>query len=1434
MVQSTHRAKERFYLAFSRLLSITGRLVTALAGTVAMAIFPGSAQAVLVGLEAGMLDPTVSEVAAGGAHTCVLTAAGGVRCWGANNAGQLGDNSTTPQPTPVDVPGLSSGVVAIAAGFSHTCALTTAGEMKCWGSNLYGQLGDGSTTDRHAPVDVSGLMSGVVAISAGESHTCALTTSRAVNCWGSNFYGQLGDGSTSNNPLPVAVTGLASGVKSISAGHSHTCAVTTSGGAMCWGNNDAGQLGDGTFIESHVPVGVAGLASGIAKIAAGSKHTCAVNVGGAVPCWGDNANGQLGDGTTTSHNVPAYVPALAASVLSAGDSHNCAISGSFTKCWGLNNFGQIGDGTTIDRTSPVNITDLVPGTATVVGGVHHACAITGEGGLKCWGRNDDRQLGDGTVVHRPAPVNVAGAAAGVSAVSTGDAHTCALTTGGGAKCWGNNDHGEVGDGSSTDRSLPADVSALSVGVASLSTGLHHSCAVTKDDGVKCWGENSVGQLGDNTLIDRLSPIDVFSLSSGAAAVAAGDFHTCALTTGGGVKCWGDGSVGQIGDNTTLTYTTPQDVTGLTSGAAAVAAGSGHTCALTTGGAVKCWGANDNGQIGDASTTTRLVPVDVSGLSSGVTAISAGSVHTCALTAAGGVMCWGANGSGQLGDGSFLTKLSPVGVSGLTSGVAAVSAGANHTCALTTSGGVKCWGSGTYGQLGNFSNSTTSTPVNASGLTTGVAAVAAGGQHTCAVTTGAGLRCWGRNLSAQLGDNTTIDRNAPAVIRLAQWILLTTPAQLRSGVPVILATESSSGGAVTIDTWTQSRCFVAGNSVTAIAPGFCGIRASQPGNGNYSAARRVARILIVAAESALPDFNADGKPDIIWSNIASGATYIWRMNGPALISDSFLATIDPSWKIQGVADFNGDGHPDVVWRNTAQRQLLRLVPGERGIPVGRFPLRPAARVGDPGRGGLQRRRQARLPHAQHRERQRLRLVLQRQRGHRRPVPLLHRPELEGRGGGRSQRRRPARPALPEHGIRARLRVEHAVRGGNVVALDVSSPPIFGIDPVWEVVQVADWNADGKPDLLFRNASSRASSSSGTSTASRWAGERLHHPDRSKLGDRAEKVAPLTVGPSHKGEGSTSPSPRPFPNGAGDSRPLSRGGSGSGSRVPAGGYNSAMKVFIFLLLAAAVAFAWWRRDTGPAATVVTSPAAPSAAIAPPAPGKIAEPPASSTPPSVSSANSALPARSASPASSASPADSGPPAEPGPPAQAPPLRIAVLARIAFAGEPPAITVLLDGHSLTLREGARFGDGFRVDRIGTDRLAVTHVPTQQSFEKRFDELKVPPSDAPAPATAVVSPQAGPFPAASPAARAPVNSAPNLPPAAMTAPATPFRPSMVPAGASDRDNPLVGAVLPGASGRAPPGVSGPRPVPLQPGQPTPAGPQLQPVPPGTQGPVPR
>jgi alpha-tubulin suppressor-like RCC1 family protein len=344
------------------------------------------------------------QLATGGHHTCVVTPSGSVQCWGSNGYGQLGNGSTTDSLVPVTVVGLPGPVTSITAGYYHTCALVNGGAY-CWGNNGYGQLGNNSTASSSLPSQVSGLASGVSTLSAGYYHTCA-TVNSAAKCWGLNGNYQLGDNTLTNSSVPVQVSGLTSGVSQVAGTWYHSCAIVSGGGLKCWGAGASGQLGNGATSQSGVPVQVTGLTAGVTSFALGANFTCAVVNGGA-SCWGLNSSGQLGNGGTTNSNVPVPVSGLGAGVtnISAGNIHVCAAANGAAKCWGYNNWGQVGNNTTSNTPLPSTVVGLGAGVTRVLAGYYFTCAQMSGGGLKCWGDNTTGALGDGTVNSSSVPVD---------------------------------------------------------------------------------------------------------------------------------------------------------------------------------------------------------------------------------------------------------------------------------------------------------------------------------------------------------------------------------------------------------------------------------------------------------------------------------------------------------------------------------------------------------------------------------------------------------------------------------------------------------------------------------------------------------------------------------------------------------------------------------------------------------------------------------------------------------------------------------------------------------------------------------------------------------------------------------------------------------------------------------------------------------------------
>lgn len=709
------------------------------------------------------LTSGVATIAAFGNETCALTVSGGVKCWGDNSAGQLG-NGTLVSSTAVDVTGLSSGVSAITVGDQFACALTIAGGMKCWGGNDSGQLGDGSQTSHTTPTDVLGLAGGVKAISAGGIHTCALTNVGGVKCWGKNQWGQVGNGTNNTQTTPTDVVGLGSGIAAIGTGVHHACAITQSGGLKCWGRNIYGELGDGTITSRSVPGDVIGATSGVTTFAGGAGHSCAL-IAGRMKCWGRNVYSEVGDNSFVNQLIPVDVQNLGATVTSIGLGYfnSCALFSGAIRCWGNNGQGELADGKAKPR-MPTDVKGLTSGVSTIATGFQHTCVLTNAGEMKCWGDNQWGQLGDNTQVRRLAPVTVLGLNGSINALSLGGGHSCALTANGSVKCWGANGYGELGDGTTNRSSLPVATLNLGSGVQSLSSGSQHACAVTANGGVKCWGDNRWGQVGDGSTTQRNQPVDVVGLSSGVKAVAVNGNYSCALTNVGGVKCWGNNASGQLGNNTTTDSTSPVDVIGLASGVVSLAAsgemneGDSHTCALMAGGALKCWGNNTNGQLGDGTTTNRLIPVDITAPGVNFQSIITSVYASCALTTTGEVKCWGDNSYGELADETYTQRLTPVDVHNLNGGASLLVGTYHHACVITTSGGAKCWGADDLGQLGDGA-----TWVYSAVPVTALMSTSAKLDHTCAILPNATAQCWGANAYGQLGDGTQTDRATPVTV-----------------------------------------------------------------------------------------------------------------------------------------------------------------------------------------------------------------------------------------------------------------------------------------------------------------------------------------------------------------------------------------------------------------------------------------------------------------------------------------------------------------------------------------------------------------------------------------------------------------------------------------------------------------------------------------------
>lgn len=717
----------------------------------------------------------LSGTSATSGHTCVSTSSGQVFCSGIASSGQLGEGTIGPATGLYfalhRVPGLDD-VSEVAVGSNFSCALRDGGVVSCWGDNIGLQLGNGgtSTTDVPTPANVVAL-TGAVDVEAGDLFACARLGAGTVSCWGDNASLQLGLGvaGTTDRSTPSPVVNLTN-VTGLAVGGAHACAVIGDGGLRCWGENGSGQIGLGgtSTTDVNTPTSPAGLPA-VSQACAGDAFTCAVTAGAnpALYCWGINTNGQLGNGTTTLSRSPVLMAGVRPVSVSCGEQHVCIVeAGGAISCWGQNTTGQLGNGVVSTRSLTPVAALAPPNPIELRLGYANTCALYSDGSRLCWGHNENGQLGLGTPRLRPEPqlvplANVAQVESAKGAYRLG--HACARTTSNDLHCFGDNDWGQLGDGTLVPRSQPTLVTSLAGAVRDvavtrftssanvLTTGAT-TCAVLVDGGVQCWGANNENQLGVGaaTTTPQQTPIAA-SVSVPATSITAGGEFFCTTHTDDEVRCWGNNSSTQL-SLPTGNRLTPTVVPGLT-GAVQVVAGQDHLCARLATGEVACLGENDQGQLGVNSTTDSNVATLVPNLS-GVEQLCSGADHVCALLTDGTVQCWGNNLYGQLGNGSFPTDVRvPAPVSGLT-GVTQLACGGNYVCAVVSGGAVKCFGYGEETQLGNR-NILNEVPLPSPMIGfPPAAAVSAGNAVTYVIGTDGALRSVGFVGSGQLGAGET--------------------------------------------------------------------------------------------------------------------------------------------------------------------------------------------------------------------------------------------------------------------------------------------------------------------------------------------------------------------------------------------------------------------------------------------------------------------------------------------------------------------------------------------------------------------------------------------------------------------------------------------------------------------------------------------------------
>jgi len=704
------------------------------------------------------------SVSAGANHTCGVKTDGTLWCWGYNGQGRLGDNTTTDRYTPVQEYSASTNWESVSVGESHTCGVKTDGTLWCWGKNNFGQFGDNTTTDRYTPVQEYSASTNWQSVSAGYYHTCGIKTDGTLWCWGYNNHGQLGDNTINNKHIPTQEKTGSTHWKSVSTGQNHSCGTRADNTLYCWGDNSYGELGIEGLAEKHFPSQENSLTTDWQSVSVGQLNTCGVKINGDIYCWGDNRYKQL---TTNPKKEAPNVPnnIYGWNFIESGNQYSCGITSNGTlHCWGKNDNGQLGDGTKLKKEYPVSVSGNYANWISVSTRNSHTCGVKTDGTLYCWGYNNHGQLGDNTKTDRNYPEKITFTVSnGIYMESSGSNHSCEVKTNGTLYCWGDNGNGQLGNNSTNNSKIPVQEFSQSTNWVSVSAGDSHTCGIKKDGTLWCWGDNTFGKIGDHTSTEKHVPTQEFTASTNWESVSASKNHTCGVKTDGTLWCWGCNYNGEIGDNTVVIRYTPTQEFSQSTNWASVSAGNSHTCGIKKDGTLWCWGDNYYGQLGDNTTIDRKSPVLEYNQSTNWKSVSAGDYHTCGVKTDGTLYCWGNNSNGQIGDNTTTAKHVPTQENTASTNWLSISAYSSNTCGLKTDGTLWCWGYNHYGQLGDNTITDKHIPTQEITVSNNWKSVSAGYRHTGGVKTDGTLWCWGYNLNGQLGDNTTLDRHSPTII-----------------------------------------------------------------------------------------------------------------------------------------------------------------------------------------------------------------------------------------------------------------------------------------------------------------------------------------------------------------------------------------------------------------------------------------------------------------------------------------------------------------------------------------------------------------------------------------------------------------------------------------------------------------------------------------------
>jgi alpha-tubulin suppressor-like RCC1 family protein len=609
-------------------------------------------------------------VSCGQNHTAILINDGTVRVCGRNTFGQLGQNDTVDRSTVVSILGISSQAVAVACGPNFTTVLMNDGTVRVCGANNNAQLGQNDLVTRSTVVSILGISSQAVAVACGVNSTTVLINDGTVRVCGRNDNGQLGQNDLVTRSTVVSILGISSQAVAIACGAYHTLVLLNDGTVRACGLNNNGQLGQNDLVTRSTVVSVLGISSQAIALACGRYFTSILMNNGTVRVCGLNSSGQLGQNDIVTRSTVVSVLGISSQAIAvACGSVNMAIlmnDGTVEVC-GINNNGRLGLNDTVTRSTVVTMLGTAPLPFSQV------CYTSG------WDGKKPISFGNGT--------------------SGGSIHTLILMNDGTVRGCGRNNRGQLGQNDTTNRSTVVSILGISSQATSFSCGDEHTAILMNDGTVRVCGRNTFGQLGLNDLTTRSTVVSILGISSQAIAIACGSYHTVILMNDGTVRACGRNNSGQLGQNDVSTRSTVVSILGISSQAIAVACGQYHTAILMNDGTVRVCGSNPNAQLGLNDQNNRSTVVPVVGISSQAVAIAAGYRHTAILMNDGTVRACGVNNEGQLGQTSSTVRLTPVPILSISSQAIAVACGLYHTGIILNDGTVRTCGQNAFGQLG---------------------------------------------------------------------------------------------------------------------------------------------------------------------------------------------------------------------------------------------------------------------------------------------------------------------------------------------------------------------------------------------------------------------------------------------------------------------------------------------------------------------------------------------------------------------------------------------------------------------------------------------------------------------------------------------------------------------------------------------------------------